>query len=125
MVIRQLYASQLLAFAAPFALTLTSAEPALAACAPGTGNVSCTGATFDYNSGVQDGLNVTVQSRAAVIGMAASNYEAIRIENGGRAGNTLTNNGTIDGFVVIQGFGFDSFTNNGVLSQSSTVRTGS
>ena len=91
-------------------------QPALADCSPASGNVSCTGTTTNYNAGTQTNLNVTVQSGATVVGTGAT--DAIRMQNSsGVTGNTLTNNGTIDGFVTILGVnpGTDTFTNNGVL----------
>ena len=105
------------ALVAPLTLAaFVSSQPALADCSPASGNVNCTGTTTNYNAGVQTNLNVTVQSGATVVG--TNGNDAIRMQNpSGVTGNTLTNNGTIDGFVTILSAsqGTDTFTNNGVL----------
>ncbi len=103
------------ALVSPLAAILLS-TPALADCSPASGNVNCTGTTTNYNAGTQTNLNVTVQPGATVIG--TNGTEAIRIQNSsGVTGNTLTNNGTIDGLVTILSVnpGTDTFTNNGIL----------
>lgn len=98
------------------AAALLPATSASAACTQVGSIVTCTGTTLNFDAGTQTGLNVTVQSGATVLGVYPS--DAIRIENpSGVTGNTLTNNGTIDGFVTILSVnpGTDVFTNNGVL----------
>jgi len=92
---------------------LPSAQPALAVCTQVGSNVVCANTTFNYDSGAQANLAVTVQQDAAVIG--TGNNDAIRITSTTNA--TLTNNGLIDGFVTIlsDNPGSDTFTNNGIL----------
>ncbi|MBM3530129.1 MAG: autotransporter domain-containing protein [Alphaproteobacteria bacterium] len=101
------------AVVAPLTLGLLASNPAGAACVQVGQNVTCTDTTFNYNSGAQANLNVTVQAGAIVIGNNGN--DAIRISSTTSA--TLTNNGTIDGFVTILSTvaGSDTFTNNGIL----------
>jgi hypothetical protein len=95
-------------------LAILAASPAAyGSCDQVGANVSCTGTTFNYNSGAQANLNVTVQPDATVIGNGGN--DAIRFTS--TTDGTLTNNGVIDGFVTISSgnAGSDTFTNNGVL----------
>jgi uncharacterized protein with beta-barrel porin domain len=98
------------------AAALFAASPAAAACDQTGPSVSCTGTTTAYDAGIQGGITVTVQPGATVLGTGGT--AAITLTNpSGVVGNTLINNGTIDGFVTILSSGFliDSFFNNGVL----------
>jgi len=100
-----------------FAAALLGSPPAAASCDQTGSNVSCTGTTFNYDSGAQSGITVTVQSSATVIG-TDPDFTAVKISQAAPfAPNTLVNNGTIDGFVTILSAnpGDDTFINNGVL----------
>src|SRR4051812_40232464 len=86
---------------AAFLASMSSSAPAVAACDQAGSSVSCTGTSYNYDSGAQSGVTVTVQSGAAVIGPAPA-FRAINISQAFPfAANTLINNGTIDGFVTI------------------------
>ena len=78
-----------------FAAAILGSAPAVAACNQAGSSVSCTGTSFNYDSGAQNGITVTVQSGATVIGTDPT-FTAIKISQlFPNAPNTLTNNGTI------------------------------
>ena len=95
---------------------------ASAACDASGSTVNCTGTTTNYDAGSQDGLTFTVQPGAVVQGTGGTS--AFKLTSG-FSGNTLINNGTIDGLVDILSSapGSDNFTNNGVLKITDPLRS--
>lgn len=92
------------------------ATTAWAACDQTGSTVSCTGTTVEYDAGSQSGITITVQSGATIKGYDPN--KAFKLTNpSGVSGDTIVNNGTIDGLIAIlsAGSGIDRFTNNGIL----------
>ena len=109
-----------LTLASAIALTIVSdSRTVRAACAQVASAITCTGTTTNFDAGTQSGITATVQSSATVLGTGG--FDAFRITNpSGVSADTVTNNGTIDGTVVIlsSAGGLDSFTNSGLLTIS-------
>jgi outer membrane autotransporter protein len=94
---------------------MASTDNARAACTQVGSTVTCDDTTYNYNPGNQSGVTTTVTPGAFVIGTDGN--DAIRLSNATATGNTLINNGYINGFVTIlsAGPGVDRFINNGVF----------